>query len=289
MKLTFLGTGTSIGVPAIGCRCEVCRSGDPHDKRLRTSALLETDKGLRVLIDCGPDLRQQIMPHFGKLDAVLLTHVHYDHVGGADDLRPFAWFGDVDVYAQQDVIDTLHVTMPYCFKKNLYPGVPHLKLHAAQSGVPIRISRPHDIEVNFPGSGATLEGVMHREGHTEIIPHIDEVLEVMPISVMHGKLPILGYRFGSLAYITDMKTISDSSIKLLLGVKTLVVNALRFEKEHHSHQLVDDAIAFARTIGAEQTYFIHLTHDIGTHDIANSRLPEGFHFAYDGEVLEVES
>ena len=172
MKVTFLGTGTSIGVPAIGCNCEVCRSSDPRDKRLRSSALLETDKGLRILIDCGPDFRQQIMNRFGKLDAVLLTHVHYDHVGGVDDLRPFAWFGDVDIYAQQDVIDTLHTTMPYCFKEHLYPGVPLLKLHEVVAGRPFTISRPKEYVAQFPGSGATLEGVMHREGHAEVIPAI---------------------------------------------------------------------------------------------------------------------
>lgn len=286
MKVTFLGTGTSIGVPAIGCTCEVCRSNDPKDKRLRSSALLETDKGLRILIDCGPDFRQQIMNRFGKLDAVLLTHVHYDHVGGIDDLRPFAWFGDVDIYAQQDVIDTLHTTMPYCFKEHLYPGVPLLKLHEVVAGRPFTISRPEEYVAQFPGSGATLEGVMKREGHTEVIPAVDENLDVMPVAVMHGKLPILGYRFGSFAYITDMKSASKETMRLLEGIKVLVINALRFEKEHHSHQLVDDAIQFARAIGTEQTYFIHLTHDIGTHDIANSKLPRGFHFAYDGQEIE---
>ena len=258
MKLTFLGTGTSIGVPAIGCDCEVCRSNDPRDKRLRSSALLETDKGLRILIDCGPDFRQQIMNRFGKLDAVLLTHVHYDHVGGVDDLRPFAWFGDVDIYAQQDVIDTLHTTMPYCFKEHLYPGVPLLRLHEVVAGNPFTISRPKEYEK----------------------------LEVIPVAVMHGKLPILGYRFGNFAYITDMKSAPEETMRRLVGIKVLVINALRFEKEHHSHQLVNDAIEFAKAIGAEQTYFIHLTHDIGTHDIANSKLPKGFYFAYDGQEIE---
>lgn len=287
MKVTFLGTGTSIGVPAIGCTCEVCRSNDPRDKRLRSSALLETDKGLRILLDCGPDFRQQIMNRFGKLDAVLLTHVHFDHVAGIDDLRPFAWFGDVDIYARKDVIDTLHKTIPYCFVEHLYPGVPLLKLHEVVAGKSITISRPRDVTVQFPGSGATLEGIMHRKGRTEIIPAIDEKLEVMPVTVIHGKLPILGYRIGDFAYITDMKSAPEETVRQLEGVKVLVVNALRFEKEHHSHQLVDDAIQFAREIGAEQTYFIHMTHDIGTHDIANSRLPEGFQFAYDGQKIEI--
>ena len=287
MKLTFLGTGTSIGVPAIGCQCEVCRSNNPKDKRLRASAIVESDEGLRVLIDCGPDFRQQILRYpFKKIDAVLITHIHYDHVGGADDLRPFALFGDVDVYAQQDVIDGLHQTMPYCFKKELYPGVPHLHLHEIHANNPFHVLRPHDITVKFPPSGATIEGVMNKNWHTETIPAIKEKLTILPIRVMHGNLPILGYKIGNMAYITDMKRIDDDSVAQIKGTEVLVVNALRFEKEHHSHQLVNDAIEFSNRVGAKRTYLTHLTHDIGTHDIANSRLPEGFEFAYDGQEIE---
>lgn len=288
MKLTFLGTGTSIGVPAIGCRCEVCRSTDPKDKRLRQSAMIETDCGLRILIDCGPDFRQQILTQrFGKIDAVLLTHIHYDHVAGMDDLRPFSMFGDVDIYAKSDVVEGLHQTMPYCFKEVLYPGVPHLRLHTIEPHSPIHISRREEIVTTLPPSGSDGEGVLIKEGRTIVTPATDETITVMPIEVMHGKLPILGYRIGNLAYITDMKSISESELPYLEGIDTLVVNALRFEKEHHSHQLVDDAIAFSRRIGARKTYLIHLTHDIGYHDNANRRLPEGFEFAYDGLEIEV--
>lgn len=247
-KLRFLGTGTSQGVPVIGCPCAVCHSTDPHDKRFRTSALLETDS-TRVLIDCGPDFRQQILPlPFRKIDGVLLTHIHYDHVGGLDDLRPFCWFNNIDIYANHGTVDGLHQTMPYVFAKHLYPGAPKLLLHTIKKHKPFTIGD----------------------------------IDIMPVEVMHDKLPILGYRFGSLAYITDMKTISDEEIPYLEGVKTLVVNALRWDRPHHSHQLVDDAIAFSRRIGARNTYFIHMTHDIGFHFEADSRLPEGFHFAYDG-------
>lgn len=288
MKLTFLGTGTSIGVPAIGCQCEVCRSTDPKDKRLRQSAMIETDGGLRILIDCGPDFRQQILTQpFGKIDAVLLTHIHYDHVAGMDDLRPFSMFGDVDIYAKSDVVEGLHQTMPYCFKEVLYPGVPHLRLHTIQPHTPITISRREEITTTLPPSGSDREGTLVKEGRTIVTPATEETITVMPIEVMHGKLPILGYRIGNLAYITDMKSISESEFPYLEGIDTLVVNALRFEKVHHSHQLVGDAIAFSRRIGARKTYLIHLTHDIGFHDNANRRLPEGFEFAYDGMEIEM--
>ena len=299
MKLTFLGTGTSIGVPAIGCNCEVCRSSEPKDKRLRSSAMIETEGGLRVLIDCGPDFRQQIIRYrspfassadtrvfFGKLDAVLLTHIHYDHVGGIDDLRPFAWFGDVDVYAQRDVIDGLHQTMPYCFKEILYPGVPHLKLKQVRVGTPFMVRRPYEDTVEVYDGGSTLDGVMSSRRVKAFIPAAKDELEIVPIGVMHGKLSILGFRIDKMAYITDMKSMTADNIALLKGVETLVVNALRFEKEHHSHQLVKDAIEFSEQVGASKTYFIHLTHDIGTHDWANRQLPDGFEFAYDGQVID---
>jgi phosphoribosyl 1,2-cyclic phosphate phosphodiesterase len=256
--------------------------------------MLETDGGLRVLIDCGPDFRQQIMrynrqgktPFFDKIDAVLFTHIHYDHVGGTDDLRPFAWFGDVDIYAQKDVIDGLHQTMPYCFKEQLYPGVPHLKLHQISAGRPFTVRRPYESTVEVFEGGATLQGIMRDKREQRIIPPALDELEILPIRVMHGNLPILGFRIGKFAYITDMKYMEDEDAQMLQGLETLVINALRFKKEHHSHQLVNDAIEFAHKVGARKTYFIHLTHDIGTHDWANSQLPDGFEFAFDGQVIE---
>lgn len=298
MKLTFLGTGTSIGSPAIGCQCEVCRSTDPRDKRLRTSAMIETDgagdypqsKGVRVLIDCGPDFRQQILTQpFGKIDAVLLTHIHYDHVAGIDDLRPFCNFGDVDIYAQQDVIDALHQTMPYCFTKTLYPGVPHLNLHEARIHETIKVERTEGMKIHFRPSGASKEGVLNTEGHDVLLPASDETLEITPIRVMHGKMKIMGYRIGKLAYITDMKTMPDEELPYLEGIDTLVINGLRFEKDHHSHQLIGDAVEFARKIGARKTYLVHVTHDIGFHDYANKRLPEGFEIPYDGQAIQIDN
>lgn len=253
MKFTFLGTGTSSGVPVLGCPCEVCHSTDPRDFRYRSAGLLETDN-TRILIDAGPDIRMQLMRRpFRKIDAVLLTHIHYDHVAGIDDLRGFCVFGDINVYASPATVSALHTTMPYCFTPKLYPGVPLLSLHPVEAGQTVTTG-----DITWQA-----------------------------IEVLHGRMPILAYRFGDFAYITDMKTISDESLDLLRGVKTLVVNALRFEREHHSHMLVDDAIRFADTIQAQRVFLTHVTHEIGFHDDANASLPQNIRFAYDGLEIEV--
>lgn len=253
MKFKFLGTGTSNGVPVLGCRCEVCSSSDVRDNRLRASAIVETES-TRVLIDCGPDFRMQLLPlDFRKIDAVLLTHSHYDHAGGIDDLRPYCEFGDIDIYANDNTAEAVKHNFSYCFASDLYPGVPKLQLH---------VIRRH-----------------------ELLKVGD--IEILPIGVMHGRLPILGYRFGSLAYITDMKTLPPEEMPYLQGVETLIINAIRWEKPHHSHLTVPEAIDFSHRIGARRTYLTHLTHSIGLHDIANSQLPEGFCFAYDGMQIEI--
>ena len=251
MKLTFLGTGTSCGVPVIGCQCEVCRSSHPKDKRLRCSALVESDT-TRLLIDCGPDFRQQILPQpFRKIDGILITHSHYDHMGGMDDIRPYCQFGEINVYADPLAKQSMLEMLPYCFAKNRYPGVPAIGLHEIHPHHPLSIGD----------------------------------IDIMPIEVMHGKLPILGFRIGKLTYITDMKTIDDTEFPYLEGTELLAVNALRFIKPHHSHQLVDDAIAFAQRVGARRTLLIHMCHDIGLHDEVNSKLPEGIELAFDGQEI----
>ncbi len=257
MVITLLGTGTSSGVPVLGCDCEVCTSQDPHDHRLRCAALVET-ANTRILIDAGPDIRQQLLTvPFRKINAVLLTHIHYDHVGGIDDLRPYCHkFNGVDIYCESDVAKGLRHMMPYCFPsdpQDLYPGAPELQLH---------IIEPHQ-SLCFGD------------------------INVLPIRIKHDNMLILGYRFGRFAYITDMKSIDDSEYIYLNGVETLVINALRFEKPHHSHQLVADAIRVARRIGAKRTYMIHVTHEIGFHDEANKRLPKGIQFGFDGMKIEI--
>lgn len=256
MRLTFLGTGTSCGVPTIGCRCYTCTSTDPHDKRLRCSALVETAE-TRLLIDCGPDFRQQIMNHpFRRIDGILITHAHYDHMGGMDDIRPYCQFGEINVYADPLARQGMLQMLPYCFAEHRYPGVPAIQLHEIRPHEPFRIGD----------------------------------VDIMPFQVMHHDLPILGYRLTSadadLTYITDMKTIDAAELNYLSGTRMLVVNALR-KKPHHSHQTVDEAVSFARQIGAPQTWLIHSSHDIGRHAEVNAQLPSDIQLAYDGQVIEL--
>ncbi len=247
-KLIFLGTGTSCGVPQLGCQCKVCTSADKRDKRLRTSALYQADNGKQILIDCGPDFRQQMLPlPFRPIDGVLITHEHYDHVGGLDDLRPYSYKKDIDIYAPAGCVKHLKMRMPYCFVENKYPGVPMIDLHAI-----------HDEQT------ITVAG-----------------LDVQIIHVMHGQLPIFAYRIGDMAYITDMSGISiDEKVKLI-GVKVLIINALR-RKYHHSHQTLDDALRLIADVSPKRSYLIHMSHDIGLHEEVEKILPDNVHLAYDG-------
>lgn len=251
IELEFLGTGTSTGVPQIGCNCEVCKSTNPKDNRLRASAIVRT-ANLNILIDCGPDFREQILrASSDKLDALIVTHSHYDHVGGIDDLRPYCKNGSFPIYCQKDVIDDLHARIPYCFKEKLYPGVPKLELK--EIGL-----EPFDI-----GS-----------------------VTIRPLRIFHYKLPILGYIIGNMAYITDAKTIPDETIEQLKGIDTLVINALRIEP-HISHMSLSECLDKIKEIAPRRAYLIHLSHDMGLHDEVSKMLPSNVEIAYDGEIIRI--
>lgn len=258
MELTFLGTGTSTGVPQLRCGCEVCRSTDPRDSRLRTSALVETG-GKRILIDCGPDFREQMLRHGvrsvdDRLDALLLTHQHYDHVGGIDDLRPYCYGIEpgFPIYCQGDVVRDLRARLPYCFSEHPYPGVPRIDLHEIKAGIP------------FQAAG----------------------VEVLPVGVNHYLLDILGFRIGALGYVTDAKKIPDATVEALKGVDTLVINALR-HTEHISHLSLEEALEMVRRIGPRVAYLTHISHQLGLHAEVEPALPEGVRLAYDGLKIKV--
>ena len=252
MKLTFLGTGTSTGVPEIGCGCEVCTSSDPRDARLRSSALLQSGE-TTILIDCGPDFRSQALrSKVQNIDALLLTHKHYDHIAGIDDLRPFTRKGRFPIYADYETEKQIRSMFPYCFADVKYPGVPDIRLY---------------------GIGAD--------------PFSVGSVDVQPVRVFHGMLPITAYRFGKLAYITDMSYIEPCELEKLRGVDVLVINALRFSKPHNSHQTVLEALAIVGYLKPRETYFTHLMHHIGLHAKIEKCLPPGVHLAYDGLEIEV--
>ena len=252
MKLTFLGTGTSTGVPELGCKCEVCTSADPRDARLRCSALLSVDD-TNILIDCGPDFRAQMLrAGVARLDALVLTHKHYDHTAGIDDLRPYTSFKTFPIYIDDDTAQHVRSMFPYCFGEVKYPGVPNIELRSIEDMEPFSVGG----------------------------------IEIVPIRVFHGKLPIVGYRFGKLAYITDMSRIDPAELEKLKGVEVLVVNALRFAKPHPTHQTVLEALRIVDYLSPRETYFTHMMHHIGLHAKIEKCLPQGVYFAYDG--LEVE-
>ena len=255
MKITFLGTGTSSGVPMIGCNCSVCSSTNPFDHRLRSSLLLSINQ-FHYAIDCGPDFRQQMLINkVQSLHGIIYTHEHHDHTSGLDDIRGFNYFMNqpMKLYLTERVENAIRREFAYIFAENKYPGIPEVTLE-----------RIHD-QADFVLDNGTV---------------------VTPIEVMHLRLPVLGFRIGNFAYITDANFIAESSIQKLIGVDTLVLNALRHEK-HISHFTLNEAIEMSRIIGAKQTYFTHISHQLGLHEEVSSSLPPGFALAYDGLSIEV--
>ena len=253
MKLTFLGTGTSTGVPEVGCKCEVCTSSDPRDARLRCSALVE-EGDTTLLIDCGPDFRMQMLrADVKKIDAVLMTHKHYDHLVGIDDLRPYTRLKELPIYADRETEMQIRSMFPYFFYKVKYPGVPNVAIKSLSHGTVFNVGE----------------------------------VEILPFKVFHGMMSITAYRFGKLAYITDMSYIEPSELEKLRGVEVLVINALRFAKPHNTHQTVLEALEVVEKIKPREVYFTHLMHHIGLHAKFEKCLPPGVHLAYDGLEIEI--
>jgi len=252
LEIEFLGTGTSTGVPMLRCHCPVCMSADPRDQRLRTSAIVRY-QGVRFLIDCGPDFRTQMLrASDDNLDAVLLTHIHYDHVAGLDDLRTYCYERQFPLYARADVLENLHRRIPYCFPGGTpYPGVAQFEEHVIGDG-----------------------------------PFLVEGVRVEPIPVMHYKLAICGFRIGPLAYITDAKEIADEVVESLHGVPLLVINALRI-KPHISHMCLDETLAIVERVKPGRTLLVHMSDGIGFHADSHKLLPQGVELAYDGLIVKV--
>lgn len=254
MKVYFLGTGTSQGIPVIGSNHSVCHSNDFKDKRLRVSVWIH-DENNSVVIDCGPDFRQQMLSsHCQKVDSILFTHEHSDHTAGLDDIRPFNFKqGEIPIYAHKRVLENLKKRFEYIFEtENKYPGAPSVK----------------SIEV--------INNQNFKSGNFEIIP----------ISVMHGNLQVFGYRVGDFAYLTDVKTIESSEIEKLKGIKVLVVNALR-EEPHHSHFSLQEALDFVTLVQPEKTYLTHISHLLGFHEEVQKRLPKNVFLAYDNLEITI--
>ncbi len=254
--VTILGSGTSTGVPVPACHCKVCGSTSPFDNRMRASALI-TDDGRNILIDCGPDFRSQALREgIERIDALLITHSHYDHVGGLDDLRPFcALLPDhrMPIYCTADVAGDLRARLDYCFNPHPYPGVPQFDIH-----------------------------VIDRE------PFMIGGMEIRPIPLLHGKKEIRGFQSGNFAYITDCSYLPESSKEYLKDLTTLVINALRF-KPHHSHFNLEQALAVVKELDPGRTFLTHLSHDIGLHKDLLRLLPKGVYPAFDGLTFRIDS
>lgn len=253
MKITFLGTGTSQGIPVIGSTHPVCLSTDSKDKRLRVSVLVEWDSYTYV-VDCGPDFRQQMLrAGCTKIDGILFTHEHSDHVAGLDDVRPFYFRqGDIEIYAHQRVLKSLAERFDYIFTtKHKYPGVPTLSTNILENK-PFKLHN----------------------------------LEIIPINGMHYKLQVFGFRFGNFAYLTDMKTVEDAEIEKIKNIKVLVINALR-EEPHISHFNLEEALDFIKKVNPETAYLTHISHIMGFHEVVQKTLPDNVFLAYDNLEIKI--
>ncbi len=254
MTITFLGTGTSQGIPIIGSDHPVCLSKDSRDKRLRVSVLVSWNN-YNYVIDCGPDFRQQMLANpIPRLDGILFTHEHADHTAGIDDIRPFFFRqGDIPIYAHQRVIKSLKKRFDYIFAdKDRYPGAPAVIVNEVEKGSTIGLGN----------------------------------INIVPIEAFHNRLSVFGYRFGDFVYLTDVKRVEEEEIKKMKGAKVLVVNALRSEP-HHSHFNLKEALDFAKKVGAEKTYFTHISHLLGFHAEVEEKLPENVFLAYDNLQLKI--
>jgi phosphoribosyl 1,2-cyclic phosphate phosphodiesterase len=253
LKITFLGTGTSQGVPVIGCRCEVCQSLDFRNKRLRTSIRVEIS-GQSFVVDTGPDFRQQMLrENVQRLDAVIFTHAHRDHTAGLDDVRAYNFMqnSDMPVYGRQEVLDQLKMEFAYAFAKDAYPGLPRITLNQIDE-------RPFE-----------LNGV-----------------PITPLPVLHLRLPVLGFRFGNFSYITDANIIPEETLGRLKGTEVLVLNALQIES-HVSHFNLSEALAMIDRIKPAKAYLTHISHKLGLHGAVEKKLPENVSLAYDGLQIEL--
>ncbi len=256
MRLTFLGTGTSQGVPVIACGCAVCQSQDKRDRHLRTSALVETDEGKNILIDIGPDFREQMLREkVSHLDSILITHAHRDHVGGLDDIRSFNYVQHckMEIFCNREARTAIERDYHYIFAYHEFPGLPEANLHELSGDEP------------FEAAG----------------------VEVMPVKAMHKDLPILGYRIGKLGYITDANHIEPRELDKLRGVDVLVVNALRKTK-HFSHFCLEEALEVIKEVKPNRAYITHVSHEMGLYAEVNGELPEGVQIACDGEKVTIQ-